>query len=112
MSSSDELFDIGLQPERTLLAWRRTCLALAAAILVIVKVLAALSSAWSYVLGVVGLALPALAWLLASRRYRQAHLGLTRAGDEQRLPAGGPAVAVATAGTLLVGALAMWFVLS
>ena len=108
--SSPELFDRGLQLERTLLAWRRTCLALATAIALVVKLLAFESDAVTVLVAVFGLAVPAVAWLLAARRYRSAHRRLTRSSGDSDLPAGGPAIAVATLAAVLFGALALAWV--
>lgn len=109
--STPELFDRGLQLERTLLAWRRTCLALATAIAIVVKLLAFESDVATVLVAVFGLAAPAVAWLLAARRYRTAHRRLTRTPGNGVLPAGGPAIAVATLAAGLFGVLSLMLVL-
>ena len=106
-----ELYDRGAQPERTLLAWGRTCLALAVVVAVLVKVLAQELDAAVIGVAIFGLALPLSAWLLAVARYRRVHHGLTRPGAESTLPAGGAAMAVATLTALLCGLLALALVL-
>jgi uncharacterized membrane protein YidH (DUF202 family) len=110
--SATELFDRGLQPERTLLAWRRTCLALATAMAVAIKLLALESDVATLLLAVFGLAVPAVAWLLAAHRYRRSQQRLTRTGRDPELPAGGPAIAVATLAAVLFGVLALVLVLA
>ena len=91
------LFDEGLQPERTELAWRRTALALAVGSLVALRLLpAAFGEAWWALGGVAGLIATAWLYLSARRRYRRVNDALRREGDRARLPG---------AGTLLVFAL-------
>jgi uncharacterized membrane protein YidH (DUF202 family) len=106
---ASELYDRGAQPERTLLAWGRTCLALAVVVAVVVRVLTIETDAVLVVLTGFGLALPILAWILAVGRYRRAHRELTGAGGS--LPAGGTAMAVATVAAVLTAAVALVLVL-
>jgi len=107
-----ELFDLGAQPERTLLAWGRTCLTLAVVVAVLVKVLAGGVDPSVIGLTVGGLALPVLTWLLAVARYRRVHRELTRPGAESTLPAGGGAVVAATLTAVLCGVLALVIVVA
>ncbi|SIT66593.1 DUF202 domain-containing protein [Microbacterium sp. RU33B] len=84
-----ELFDPGLQPERTELAWRRTALALAVGSLVALRLLpeAFGSIVWSLG-GVIGL-IGSGALLAASRRRCRAIDETLRAqGDRARMPGG------------------------
>lgn len=111
MTSHPQQYDPGLQPERTLLAWRRTCLALAAAMAVVIKLLAFESDTATVLLAVIGLAVPAVAWLLAAGRYRRSHRRLTRADRDPELPAGGSATAAAALAAVLFGGLALMLVL-
>jgi hypothetical protein len=62
------LFDPGLQPERTELAWRRTILSIAVGAIVALRILPSTLGRWSIGAGVTGLALTAALWLLARRR--------------------------------------------
>lgn len=78
--SSRSLFDSGLQPERTELAWRRTALAIGIGSLLSLRVLPAAvgDPAWGAVWlapGIVGLAFAVLLWVGARARHRR----LTRA---------------------------------
>ena len=107
MSASDSPFDPGLQPERTLLAWRRTCLALAVARAVVVRFAGESLGAPAAVLGIAGVATAAAAYIRASRRYRRAHEGLTRSNE---LPIDGLALALMTLTLLLISAGALAYV--
>ncbi|GAA2987298.1 putative membrane protein [Microbacterium terrae] len=83
------LFDPGLQPERTELAWRRTCLAFAIGSLVALRVLpAALDNAWWVLAGAAGLAASGALWLSASRRLSVVDTILARDCDRGGMPAG------------------------
>jgi len=74
------LFDPGLQPERTELAWRRTALAIGVGSLIALRVLPAiaptpqLQQAW-LAPGIVGVAFAVLLWV----RSRARHVRVTRA---------------------------------
>jgi uncharacterized membrane protein YidH (DUF202 family) len=99
-----DLFDAGLQPERTELAWRRTALALGVGSLIALRMLpAALGNPWWTLAGAAGLLTAALLWVAARRRYVATTTILLRHGDRAELP--GAAVllmlvgVVTTAGT-------------
>jgi uncharacterized membrane protein YidH (DUF202 family) len=62
------IFDPGLQPERTTLAWRRTTLSLAVGSLIALRLLPPILGAWSLVAGITGVVLAAMIWILAGRR--------------------------------------------
>lgn len=74
------VFDRGLQPERTELAWRRTSLALAVAGLASMRVFPPVLGSWSIAVGVAGLALAVTGWASASHRSRRVRRALL-AGD-------------------------------
>jgi uncharacterized membrane protein YidH (DUF202 family) len=101
---SDRPFDPGLQGERTLLAWRRTALALGVASAVEARLALPVLGAGAVVVGVLGVLGAAAAYVAAGRRYRRAHRTLTA---EAVLPTGGApfAVLAATAGVLALGGL-------
>ena len=62
------LFDPGLQPERTALAWRRTVLSLLVGGLLALRVLPRSLGAWSFAASLLGLTITAVLWVLAQRR--------------------------------------------
>jgi uncharacterized membrane protein YidH (DUF202 family) len=102
------LFDRGLQPERTLLAWRRTTLSAGVAGAVVVRVTAG-DLGWPVVaIGSVAVLLSLVAYLAAGWRYRQVHDHLLR--TDQHLGDGWPQVYL-TCTTLLCGATAGAWVL-
>lgn len=81
------LYDVGLQPERTELAWRRTALAIAVGSLVSMRILPVmLDSALWIIAGVIGLIVAALLWVAARARYRAAYRALEPVEDASRLP--------------------------
>lgn len=65
--------DAGVQAERTLLAWRRTALALAIGDAVAARYLFDALGWWGVALGVVGVAVCAAVAVLATARYRRVH---------------------------------------
>jgi putative membrane protein len=68
---SRELFDKGLQPERTALAWRRTALALAVGALVSVRVLPSVLGSWALIPAGAGVvAALVIAWAAHRRHVR------------------------------------------
>jgi uncharacterized membrane protein YidH (DUF202 family) len=81
------IFDSGLQPERTDLAWRRTVIGLVVGSLVALRLLPPVLGTWSLGVALVGLFLAVLLWVLADRRERRTQRALLE-GDTA-LPGGG-----------------------
>lgn len=94
------LYDPGLQPERTLLAWRRTCLAFAAGSLVAMRFAAETVGLFAVLIGIVGAGLSVAAYLAAMVGYRRANAALARDGT---LAHSAWPMALATAAALAVG---------
>ena len=91
----------GAQPERTLLAWKRTCLAIAVGGLALARYGALVAGPGAAATGLLAVALAAIAYALAARRYRTAWTGATAA----TLPHDGRPLA-ALAGALVAVGLA------
>ncbi|GGI48249.1 uncharacterized membrane protein YidH (DUF202 family) [Agromyces flavus] len=91
--TGSSLFDPGLQPERTELAWRRTSLGIGVGSLVALRVLPALGSTpdeqlvW-LVPGLVGIAFAIVLWTLSRARFVRANRALLD-GRLDRMPGGG-----------------------
>lgn len=100
------VFDPGLQPERTLLAWRRTCLSFAVGSLVAMRFALDALGPLAVVGGVLGAALSVLAYLLAATGYRRAHRSLTAQGALTR---SGLPMLLATLAVLAIGAMGTAF---
>ena len=87
-----DLYDPGLQPERTELAWRRTALAIAVGSLLSLRVFPLVlptgAEGWGFAPGVLGVATAALLWIAARRRQRRTTAVLT-ARASGLLPGGG-----------------------
>lgn len=94
------VWDAGLQPERTLLAWRRTCLSFAIASAVAVRFTAEAGGAFAVVAGIVGVGLSLVAFAAASRRYRAEVRTLTTTGA---LGAGALPLVAAVAAAVVLG---------
>lgn len=99
---TDEPFDPGLQPERTLLAWRRTCLAFGVASLVGMRFTVDALGLLAVVGGILGAGLAVLAYALAATGYRRSHRALQGNGvlDRSGLP-----MLLAAGAVLAIGAL-------
>lgn len=98
----DGVFDPGLQPERTLLAWRRTCLAFGVASLVGARFTVPQLELLAVVGGILGAGLAVLAYTLTATGYRRAHASLREAGALSR---GGWPLLIATVAVLTLGVL-------
>ncbi|GAA1706478.1 hypothetical protein GCM10009808_25600 [Microbacterium sediminicola] len=93
---SDRLFDPGLQPERTELAWRRTELSLALGSVVAMRLLPdALGSGWWVLPGAVGVAFSFVLWVWSRRRYLRVTHATVHARDHTRVPDGALLLALA-----------------
>jgi Domain of unknown function (DUF202) len=97
-----ELFDPGLQPERTDLAWRRSTLAVAVGALIALRLLPPVLGPGALMIGLGGLMGAGLLWLLARRR---AHFTQQALRHQTSLPGGGLLLGLATltAGGAAVG---------
>lgn len=98
----ESVFDPGLQPERTLLAWRRTCLAFAVASLIGMRFALPTLGLLTVLAGTLGVGLAALTYSLASAGYERAHRSLH---DDDTLPRSGLPILTATAAVLTIGVL-------
>ena len=107
--TTPELFDKGLQPERTLLAWRRTCLSFAVGSLVAARFTVELVGVLAIILGIIGAGLSVAAYFVTASGYRRANVALAR-GDSA-LPYGAWPILLATAATLALGAACAVFLL-
>lgn len=109
--STDRVFDVGLQAERTALAWQRTALVMAVAAVGSGRLAAPALGGLAYGLAAAGLVQAVTVSFAAQRRYRRVHRSLTSHGD---LAAGGlgaaQGLATAVSG-LTVALLALLFVL-
>jgi len=101
-TATDELFDPGLQPERTLLAWRRTCLAFGVASLVGMRFTVDALGLLAVVGGILGAGLAVLAYALAATGYRRSHRALQGNGVLER---SGLPMLLAAGAVLAIGAL-------
>ncbi|PWH06327.1 DUF202 domain-containing protein [Brachybacterium endophyticum] len=99
---SETVFDKGLQPERTLLAWRRTCLAFGVASLVGMRFTVDALGLLAVFAGVIGGGLAVLAYVLAATGYRRAHESLRGRGVLSR---DGLPMLAGTASALVIGVL-------
>lgn len=98
---SAPIYDVGLQPERTQLAWRRTAMAVAVGSVVSLRILpTVIETALWYAPGGVGLAFAGWIWWVARRRYRRFVTQTVRTGNP--VSAGGAAMlAIAIFASLL-----------
>jgi len=116
---TEKVFDQGLQPERTFLAWQRTVLALGVACAVAVRFTAPHFGAVAVVAGIGGMGLALAAYIGVRFRYRRTHDALTQAvrsptteteteTDALHSVSAWPIAAMAVS-TLLLGVLATLF---
>lgn len=75
-----DLFDPGLQPERTMLAWHRTLLALAAASALAIRLMADEFGTEAAILCVAGVGLAMAGQFGAARRYERSYRSLMTSG--------------------------------
>lgn len=94
------LFDPGLQPERTELAWRRTALSVGVGSLVAVRLLPiVLGDPWWALVGVLGVVAATALWLTSRHRYRISTPRLVES-DRAPMPSAIPLFAVAVGATV------------
>lgn len=104
------VYDPGLQTERTLLAWRRTCLAFGVASLVAMRFTVEAAGVLAVFVGVIGAGLAVAAYVTAAVGYRRANTALHTTGS---LNHGAAPIALATTAALVLGvACAAYLILS
>ncbi|GAA4724569.1 Uncharacterized membrane protein YidH, DUF202 family [Promicromonospora umidemergens] len=110
MSQDHGVYDPGLQTERTLLAWRRTCLSFGVASLVAMRFTVETAGVLAVFAGVTGAGLAVAAYVAAAVGYRRANTALHSTGS---LDHGAAPIALATAAALVLGiACAGYLILS
>jgi putative membrane protein len=112
MTEPEQIFDVGLQAERTALAWRRTALAMAVAAVGAGRLAAPVLGFVAVLLGAVGLVQAALVAYAAGRRYRAVHRSLWVHGDLRAIRLVVLPVAAMAGSGVVVGLLAVAFVLA
>jgi putative membrane protein len=104
---SDRLiFDPGLQPERTALAWRRTALSMGVGSLAALRILPALFGAWAIAPAAIAVAFSIVILIAAERRYRRDHAALLNSASDRIPLSGGALPALMAAVTLGIGLVA------
>jgi len=106
--SGMRIFESGLQPERTLLAWRRTCLVLGLGVAVSIRFGAIGDPVMALLIGVPSLALVGAAYALTSIRYHRATRAL--ANDPTAAISEGRSIAAVALVAVLIGLAALVFV--
>lgn len=100
-------FDLGLQAERTLLAWQRTVLDVGVGCAIAVRYTAPHFGASAVICGFIGLSAATAAYFGARYRYRRMHRALQQAATLVTVSAW--PLAVLAASTLVFGGLAFVF---
>ena len=102
------VFDPGMQPERTALAWRRTALAMAVGSLVALRVFPPSLGLWAVVPASIAFAIAVAVFIAAELRYRRNHRELVaeRTSESRVVLAGGALIALVAAAVLAFGVLA------
>jgi putative membrane protein len=108
MSGAERVWDPGLQPERTSLAWQRMALTFLGLGLVVPRVAWPALGVWSLLPAALVLAAAVAVLVVSHRRYRAAHRVLT-SGDGRLHDGRLPLLVAVTA--LVLAALALAFVL-
>ena len=108
--TGQRLFDPGLQPERTELAWRRTSLSIAIGSLVAMRLLPVALEDIAWIVPCLGgVAFAAVLWMLAEHRFRATNAALL---SQERMPLPGASLMLALAVfTAIFGAVAVGIVL-
>jgi uncharacterized membrane protein YidH (DUF202 family) len=104
-------FDVGLQPERTALAWRRTALALVVGAVVGIRVLPALLGPWALVPAGAGIVLAVTLLVASHRRYLRQHALLTTATSARIVLSDGRLPGLVAGTVLLAGVACLTVVL-
>ncbi len=102
MTVHEHPFDSGLQPERALLAWRRTTLSMAVGTAIAVRLSMPVIGPTSVLIGLLCLCFAAAAYSASWRRYRRIHRALV-SDVPANAPAGGAIAFMALAALLLAG---------
>ena len=105
------LFDPGLQPERTALAWQRTGLALSAGSVALGRLLLPVLGISSYLISALGIGLCLWLWVHAEGRYRAVNKALLST-PQAALPGFGKLALLCALLCLLCGLAALGFSLS
>jgi uncharacterized membrane protein YidH (DUF202 family) len=104
------VFDAGLQPERTLLAWHRTCLVLGLGVAASIRFGAVGNPLLAILLGLPALAILVAAYALTSVRYRTATTALVN--DPRAAVAGGRAITIVAMVASVIAVVAAVYVVN
>jgi uncharacterized membrane protein YidH (DUF202 family) len=108
-TAPSQLFDRGMQPERTALAWRRTALSMGAGSLVALRIFAPILGPWAVGPAVLAFAIAAVVFAASELRYRRNHRALIadRNSDARVALAGGALIALTASAALVFGVIAV-----